>query len=159
MADGDYYSKRSDVDLIYGVDNINRWADPENDGNTALITSRLDWANFQAETYLNGRLLTSRYVIPFTKPASQMIVLIAGSLAGMFLYDTRRIVSSDNTTDEIAQQRKNSEMWIRQILSGQLKILASTGLELTANKAYPVGSGPEDDVIQSDIVYLYPGFG
>ena len=138
MADGEYYSRRRDIELIFGVENLIRWADPENSADTQLIDDRIDWANQQAEYYVNGRLKNGRYVIPFTKPAVQLVVLIAASYAGAFLYDTRRVV--DTTTDEIGAQRKNADMWIRQILGGQLKLVDACGDELASYKTHPIAS-------------------
>lgn len=138
MADGEYYSMRKDIELIFGVENVTRWADPENSADTALIEDRIDWANQQAEYYVNGRLKNGRYAIPFTKPCVQIVVLISASFAGAFLYDTRRVV--DTQGDEIAAQRRNAEMWINQILNGQLRLVDACGDELSSKKNYPIAS-------------------
>ena len=142
MPDGDYYSKRSDLDLIFGAENIDRYAAAPNEGDRKLIDERVDWANLNAESYVNGRLMRGRYDIPFTKPVNvQMVIDLSASWAGIMLYATKRVASSDAPSDRMAEQRMNAERWIKEIMAGQLKLVDMQGNELPIPISYPQGSG------------------
>ena len=153
MANGDYYSMTQDVYDIYGKANIWRWSDPDNNGDQVVVTDRINWANRMAEAYVNGRLARGRYTIPFCKPAVPMVIILAASYAGLYLYDTRRVVSAD-ADNRVSAQKKNADMWIKQIVGGQLKLVDDCGVELTVHKAFPITSGYVDPVNQ--IVQVNP---
>lgn len=129
MADGDYYSAKQDMYNIFGKDNIRKWADADNQSNGRIVEDREDWANQMAQVYLNGRLLYSKYTIPFTAPYPPTIILIAASYAGILLYETREVISGSKNTS-VPRQKKNYEKLIRQILRGQLRITTVAGVEL-----------------------------
>ena len=124
MADGDYISKQSDIELVFGTLNVQRWADADNSGDAGVITARLDWANEYAEQEFLGRILEGPYdpdEVRTTKP--KMVIYTCASLAGVYLYDTRRVVDSQNADEQVAKQRKNVDKWIAQIMAGQLKLM------------------------------------
>jgi hypothetical protein len=64
-----------------------------------------------------------------------MISLMSATLAGIHLYDTRRVVDSENAMDQVAKQRKNFDKWLHQILSGQLRLLDPTSSEPLAKES------------------------
>ena len=124
MADGDYISTRSDIENVFGTDNVKRWADADNTGDTAVEDGRIDWANEMAEQEFLGRIAEGPYnleEVRTTKP--RMIIMLCASLAGVHLYDTRRVVDSESNTERVAKQRKNVDKWIQEIMAGKLKLL------------------------------------
>ena len=125
--DGDYISKQSDIVKIYGNDNVNRWANPDNDEDFAAILDRIDWSNEYAEQEFLGRIAEGPYDLDQVRTLRpKMAIRICASLAGLSLYDTRRIVDSQDSTNRTARQKKDSDKWIAQIMGGQLKLLDPT---------------------------------
>ena len=128
------YATRNDLNRVFGKDNIDRWADPENSGSDpAWITERINWACEIGSANFEGRLAEGPYAIPIEMDGNNdyppMVVLIVASIAGVTLYDTRRVADSDGN-DQVAQQRKNFELFIRQIMRGQLKLTFKDGTKL-----------------------------
>ena len=120
-------SARRDVELVYGKDNVNLWGNPDNIEDYAEIEARIEWANEYAEQEFLGRIAEGPYdpeEVRTTLP--KMAVLICASLAGVHLYDTRRVIDSDESTNRVAKQKKNVDRWIGQIMSGQLKLIDPT---------------------------------
>src|SRR5262245_41738985 len=67
-CDGLYYANRSDVEVIYGTHNINKWADVENDGDVDLIGQRICWALQNSHAQMNDRMAGGPYLVPFIQP-------------------------------------------------------------------------------------------
>ena len=145
MSDGDYISNQKDIENVFGKDNVQRWGDPDNINDFASITNRIDWANQMAEQEFLGRIAEGPYDLAEVRTVKpNMTVLLCASLAGVHLYDTRRVVDSENNTERVAKQRKNVDKWIQQIMAGKLKLLDPTTyipLQKTAqNSPSTVGS-------------------
>lgn len=117
-----YYSEQGDIEAIYGANNVNKWADINNDGNTTDITARILWANKVAYFHINQKLLNGPYTIPFTTVFPVMIVDISARYAGFRLYESRGI--DDNLEDEdhmLVQHADRVEQDLRSIMGGTLK--------------------------------------
>jgi hypothetical protein len=127
MADGDYISKQLDIEYIFGRANVEQWGNPDNEEDYALVEQRINQANLYAESEFLGRIAEGPYDLEEVRTIKpQMAITICASLAGSWLYDTRRVVDSDPGTDEIGAQRKNANKWIQQIMAGQLKLIDPT---------------------------------
>jgi len=127
MADGDYISNRDDIEKLFGKENVKRWANPDNDGDHETVVNRIDWANEYAEQEFLGRIAEGPYdIIAIRDTPPKMTIIICASIAGSSLYDTRRVVDSEEATDRVSIQRKNAARWISQILSGRLKLIHPT---------------------------------
>lgn len=147
------YPTRNDLNLVFGKANIDRWADPENASeDPSWTTERINWACQMASINFEGRLADGPYTIPIPDDGGTpiayyppMVVMITACMAGVMLYDTRRVADSESE-DQVAAQRKNYKTWIRQILRGQLKLTYSDGtaVEKTAWNAPFVGYESED---------------
>lgn len=127
MSDGDYISNKRDIEYIFGKANVEQWANPDNETDYAEAEIRVDQSNLYGETEFLGRMAEGPYDLDdilTIKP--QMAITICASLAGTWLYDTRRVVDSDPGTDEIGAQRKNANRWIQEIMSGKLKLIDPT---------------------------------
>ena len=127
MSDGDYISNKQDIEYIFGKDNVEQWGNPDNEEDYATVEARIDQANLYAESEFLGRIAEGPYSIDDVRTIKpKMVITICASLAGAWLYDTRRVVDSNPDTDNIAQQRKNANRWIQQIMAGQLKLIDPT---------------------------------
>lgn len=118
------YSDETDLDNLYGSQNIDLWSDLDNEG--VRDQARILWANEQAQYIIDGRLTEGPYdsFIPFGASPSivpPLIRLLSGYIAGVMLYDTRRVVDA-TSDDQIAQQRINASKMMNQVASGQLKL-------------------------------------
>jgi len=132
MADGDYYCNEFDLFNIFGQDSVERWSDSNNTG--IKDASRIDWSASMSKEMIDGRFREGPYTLPFgvrgtsedptTGTVEQIIIYLAASMTGIMLYDTNRVVDS-SSEDSIAQQRKNSDRMIAQIMKGQLKLSAT----------------------------------
>jgi len=135
MATSDqFYASVVDMFNIYGEQNIIRWSDTDN--SEVLNEGRVNWALEQANVQIDGRLTESVYdeYIPFGTVEDgnvpPLIKLMAATLAGLMLFDTRRVIDTRDSSDQISQQRKNYNNWIGQIFRGQLKLRSSSGVPL-----------------------------
>ena len=82
------YILRTDIEDIFGKENVKKWADLDSAGVTADITARITRAITAAEDRVNSRLRNGPYTIPFGSPES-IIQEITAKFAGLWLYNTR----------------------------------------------------------------------
>lgn len=141
------YATKTDLFNVYGEVNITKWADLDNDRNPQTVLNRVNWALLQATEWVNSRLMNGHYALPFAC-APKLIVLITAMQAGLLLYDARQIVSADGK-DPMSRQRKTLDRYIRQIHSGQLKLLdAVSGAALDTLAAQtPTIAVDEEEII------------
>lgn len=88
-----WYATREDVEFIFGTQNISTWADTNNGESAADIDERIYWAIDLAIATVDARLRPSKYDVPFVS-IDQMIIDITARLAGVLLYDSRRITDT-----------------------------------------------------------------
>lgn len=110
------YSIRSDVECIYGVTNVSKWADLDNDGNISAISGRISDAIHQADAIIDAYLLEGPYEIPFTKPYDEVVVDMSARLAGVLLYEGRGITDSDISRHQLIWHRENVFNTLKNIL-------------------------------------------
>lgn len=116
------YTIIADLNLTFGKENIEQWADLDNTEDTGIIAARVVWAQELAYANINDRLRDGPYVIPFAPPIVTTIKDLAARMAGVALYDGRLIREDKDQTDEMGHQRVIIEKLLRQLLSGQLKL-------------------------------------
>lgn len=97
------YSTRSDIEDVFGVDNVSTWADLDNDENATKITNRIARAIEVADEKVNAALRGGAIAVPVAA-SSVTITNIAAILAGVWLYDARGVVDYDPVTGK-AQHR------------------------------------------------------
>lgn len=115
------YCVRSDVEAQYGVDNVAKWADLNNNENASEIEARIVIACEEADVELNSRLRHGPYSLPFVTP-SLGIVRLAATYAGIWLYSARGVVdySSEGVAqDQLSHQRMLFDKRVRDILAGR----------------------------------------
>lgn len=114
---------RKDIEQIFGRENVSRWADLDNDKDQDKIQERIENSLADSLDYIYGRI-KGRYgdAIPFTN-TPRIIKYMNALYAGMMLYDSRLIVSENQARDQVSRHRKDFRRLIREILSGQLRLI------------------------------------
>lgn len=125
--------ERSDVEKVYGKENILSWADLDGSGDSKVIEDRITWACGKAERTFNARLRGGPYTIPVESYTADVIDIIALQ-AGIILYDGRRIVGATDAQDQVSPQRREVDDIYRMIRAGQYQLDSS----LTRTLNYPV---------------------
>ena len=102
---GGSYAGRNDIEQIYGVENILKWADLDNDADATKIADRVLWALELSHSRLNDLLRGGPYAIPFTTGTLvHTVVNLQAMLAGVIFYEARGVVDFNAETG-VAQHR------------------------------------------------------
>ena len=116
------YCADTDLFLVYGQGNINKWADANNNGNAGEIAARIEWAIAKADAYINDRLRRKWHDLPFD-PVPTTIKELSAQMAGVILYRSPRgLVDGDDTNASMTEAREECETIISNILGGVLKL-------------------------------------
>ena len=84
------YCVRADIEDLFGIRNLEVWADLDNDADTDKIIARIYRAIAEADEELDNRLRPSIYTIPFN-PVPPLITSLAARMAGVWLYEARGV--------------------------------------------------------------------
>lgn len=126
MAD---YATRTDMDNVFGSDNINKWANVNGNSNAIEITGRVAWALEQATAEINDELFLGPYEIPFTAPIPLQVVRQCATFAGVLLYEARGVADSEDDQDgahKLRLHRKNVMRFLGRIVSGRIRFAGVT---------------------------------
>lgn len=126
------YTDKTGMENVFGMQNINRWADLENNEDVNFIKRRITWAAELSTEHINGRLKNGKYSVPFTA-IPKIIVHASSLLGGMLLYDGRSIGPSESPKDQVARHRKEFNRLINDIQSGRMKLLHPTSGDELSN--------------------------
>ena len=88
---------RGDTEAIFGIGNVAKWADLDEDQSATKIAARIGRAIIYATTDFYDRLRGGVVAIPFTTPDHTSISLCA-RLAGVWLYESRGVEDWDPET-------------------------------------------------------------
>ena len=85
------YSARSDVEDVFGVDNVAKWADLDADADATKIANRITRAIAAGDAKIDQRFRSSQYAVPLVPGTSGDVVVTDWSarLAGVWLYESR----------------------------------------------------------------------
>lgn len=119
------YSTSNDLYLAFGQENIEKWADLNNNKAPTEIADRLDWARAQAYDELNSRLAQSPYQFPLAGTPPIILTRMEAYLAGVLLYESRGV--TDVGTDGKAQHtlmwhRKRVDEFVRDIYARRIAL-------------------------------------
>lgn len=117
------YSIRSDVEAQYGVSNVSKWADINNNESAGEITARITFAITEADDMIDSTLRDGPYTIPWAV-APKGIVSLSAMYAGIWLYSARGITDYDsegNAVDQLQYHRMTFDAKMRDILAGRYK--------------------------------------
>lgn len=132
MAD---YAIRTDIEKVFGKDNVKKWASISGNGSADEITSRIAWALENATALINDRLYGGPYDIPFVATLPTQIVNQCATMAGVMLYEARGVADSEDSNEgshKLRNHRKNFSAFIKGILAGQIRFPA-----LATSISYP----------------------
>jgi hypothetical protein len=119
MAQGTYIST-SDLQDIYGTDNINAWSDLE--GGRTQNDSRIQKAIDYAERYIQNKFARSRYSVPFVTaggPIDQQLTFWMAAYAGDWLYRLRSVRRGPEAEGRTSVIMDEVDSQIDSILAGQ----------------------------------------
>jgi phage gp36-like protein len=137
------YATRTDVENIFGRENVRQWADLENEQDEDDVEERITWALNLSEARVDSRLRESVYVVPFDEEAMPLeVVDVVARQAGVYLHDGRNIKdqAEDGTpTDAMKPHRKMIADFFTDVLSGRIS--------LSATKHAPTGAVKHPTVV------------
>jgi hypothetical protein len=126
------YSQQSDVENVFGIQNVLRWSNLDNNAPTA-DTNRIAVACSLADEYINNRLTNSIYLIPLQIRGNAgvntmyMITDLSARWAGCWLYESRGMADNqledgeiDATGNAISRHRKYVDKMLDQIRQGKI---------------------------------------
>lgn len=120
------YSTNADIEARYGVDNVAKWADLNNNQSAAEIDARKSWARTQAQADIDDALRGGPYAVPFAAPYPAAIVDLEATLAGVLLYESRGVQDFDPETGRpqhrLHYQRSRVEKKLKQIRAGAVRL-------------------------------------
>ena len=115
------YATRKDLELVFGSDNIMRWADLEGDRDTESIAMRIEYAIATASAELEDVLRGRRYKFPLT--VSPTIRDLVVRMAALRLYDARGIIDGDPAADKLSVIRLSVDKTLGRIRRGEINLL------------------------------------
>lgn len=119
------YIVKADIEAIFGVENVKKWADLDGDNIQSKIDARVVVAITAAEDDCNSSLESGPYIIPFAV-APTIIKTICAMLAGVWLYNVRGTDDVDGNGNPVNKMRIHlnaAHMMIGEILAGK-RVLA-----------------------------------
>ncbi len=129
------YAQRSDLENIFGVPNIIKWAvlsqnDPDSLAGQAEITNRINWAIGVATADFENAMRQGRYSLPIAGPgASVWATTVVATLAGLLLYQHLKPTQRDQDGRPIPDRYDGIFTWAEQqmnfVRSGKLRLDAA----------------------------------
>jgi hypothetical protein len=121
------YISQSDIEDVFGTENVKVWSNLNNDAETA-DTVRIARAIDFAEEEIENRFRDGQYAIPFSGTSGTPKVLVdwIAKLAGMWLYESRpqKFTTEDEESEQInfGRMKKQMEKDINAYTSGQRRM-------------------------------------
>lgn len=124
---GSQYCARSNVEDIYGVGNVAKWADLNNTGDATAIANRIASGIAWSTAYVNNRLRGGQYVLPLTVLDAE-VVDVAARLVGVWLISSRAALADDAAEGQAAfmkAQKEWADATLDAIRAGKIKLEAA----------------------------------
>lgn len=123
------YCTREDIEDNFGIINVEKWADLDNDADQTKIAARIDHAIYIASAQIDGALRKTFYVVPLEPNGSYLdpvIVDICAIFAGVYLYEARGVSDFDPDSGQIVHRLKYNKQYaqdtLQKILLGPLSL-------------------------------------
>ena len=120
------YCVQADVEQIYGIDNVQTWADLDNNKFPTDITARIVAMITQSREYIDSKLKNGPYDISTFDATEPNMNRMNSLLAGVYLYENRGINDFDpesgRSVHRLAWQRKEVDNSIMSILKGAMRL-------------------------------------
>lgn len=121
------YAVRADLDQIFGTNNVETWADLDNDESAVKIAARVTAAIVVADEYIDSFMRDGPYVIPLVDSADATPTLIrdaSAKIAGVRLYEARGVEDATDGEHRLMHHKKEALIWLRQLHAGILRTSA-----------------------------------
>lgn len=115
--------EQTDLDLIFGAENIRLWATVDNDNDTTKREAKVVRAIQDGYNYIVGRIANRYDVSSFVALPDVLFQLIVKRAAIELYTSPRGLVDGDPQTAQIASISLEVESKLDQILAGQLVLL------------------------------------
>lgn len=123
-------STRADVEQVFGVENVKKWADLDNDQDPTKISTRIASMITDADAEIESRLRGSVVKLPFATPVDRLVVKLSATLAGVLLYEARGVQDFDEVTGapqhRLTWHRSQVQRTIRDLRAGRLRITGAS---------------------------------
>ena len=119
------YCSRSDIEKIFGTENVIKWSDLDNDRDSSKIESRIDCIIDKATMEIECRLRDGPYKVPFIAPYDKLIIDTTARLVGVMLYECRGVQDSNNDNHELEWHRRQVETVINGIMSRKYRLTST----------------------------------
>ncbi len=124
------YCDSDDIKDLFGNDNVEKWADLDNDEDTTKIAARIARSITAAMADFDSRMLGGPYTIPMTGTILEEVKQITATLAGVWLYERRGVEDYDaeNETSKhrLSFQKDEAYQKIDQYRAGTRRIAAAS---------------------------------
>lgn len=112
------YCAKSDIESVFGVSNVDNWADLDNDADASKIAARIARAIVVAESEVNDIFRRTGYLIPIVDAdgnTPNTIENLTATMAGLWLYEARGISDQDRDGRPVHRLRY-MRLWVRNML-------------------------------------------
>ena len=119
------YITQSDIESVFGDDNIATWSNLDNTDATAN-TDRITSAISYAEAYIDDRFRLTQYRVPLQGNGVTLYIVKdwAAKLAGVWLYMSRGVRDDNDQGDKLSDMKDSVLAEMDAYLSGQRKMNA-----------------------------------
>lgn len=124
------YSSQSDIENVFGTDNVRKWSNLDNNV-TGANTTRIATAIALADRQIDNMLRRSKYAVPLqgTHGALVEVTNWSATLAGVWLYEARGLEDTNEITGQLVSKfsghRRRVENEIKAVLSGKIELAAN----------------------------------
>lgn len=138
---------REYIELIYGANNILRWADADNDADGTKISNRIAWAANRATMFIYSKL-SKRFTVPFD-PIPVLVAELICERAGVELFiSPRGLITGTDEFEAIKLHMDTVNNTIKELLAGTRYLTDYTDTVTQVPKA-----------ICNQPIYDYPSLG
>lgn len=114
---------RSDLNNVFGSDNVSAWADLNNNGTNAEILARIEWAAGLALADVRSRIATLSY--KWDEVSADAQVVHAQVLkAGLLLYGNRAVSDEENRPNPMRVHAREYENFFKDLSVGKVALTA-----------------------------------
>lgn len=117
------WTSRGEIENMFGLTNVTQWADLENQGVTADIADRIQWAVEEATEEARMRLRGSSVDLEALQCAPRPLRLATTRVAGLLLYESRGIKDVDEEghgMHRLSWHSKRADKFFQQVRAGTL---------------------------------------
>lgn len=138
VSSGTYYCTRTDVELVFGRNNVLKWADLDGDEDDDFIENRITTMIALAHEQTNDALRAGGYIVPVADPVPTSLSYQVAALAGVLLYESRGAIDSENDdgTHRLTPFRRRWAAYIKDLLGQRVIINASKAVASNAPQVY-----------------------